>query len=126
MAQSKKQHINTGSGDGNPPILANGKANTADELKPSPALTSTESGNTKPVSLSEALSLLQTNCFDLRSMGCEISILARGKRLYVILAVPSDTGSLSIQGGHISISGVPVSDITSTASELPIEKESAA
>jgi hypothetical protein len=54
---------------------------------------------------------LQTSCFDLQSMGCEVSILARGKRLYLRVSVPSDTGTLEIKDGHIAINGKPVSDL---------------
>lgn len=108
MARSNAQDITTGNGGGKTPIQASDPQNTAEKSKPSRKPTSIGEGSTKPVSLPEALSLLQTNCFDLRSMGCEVSILARGKRLYVILAVPPDTGNLEIEDGHITIAGKPV------------------
>ena len=108
MVQPKKQDTITGLGHSKTPIPANENEPMAAGLKQSQTLTNIEEGSTKPISLPEALSLLQTNCFDLRSMGCEVSILARGKRLYVILAVPSDIGNLDVENGHITISGKPV------------------
>jgi hypothetical protein len=111
MEQQRKQDTNIGSGDGKAPILASEKPSTAAKLKPSRPRTSIEQGSTKPVSLTETLSLLQTSCFDLQSMGCEVSILARGKRLYLLVSVPSDTGTLEIKDGHIAINGKPVSDL---------------
>lgn len=108
MDQSEKQDTTTGSGSTKTPILANEKDPTAEKSKPSRKPTSIEDGSTKPRSLAEALSLLQTNCFDLRSMSCEVSILARGRRIYIIASVPSDTGELNIEDGHITIAGKPV------------------
>lgn len=106
MAKRGKQEINTGSGPTETPILANVNVPTAEGSKPSQVPTSIAEGSTKPVSLPEALSLLQTNCFDLRSMGCRVSILARNDRLYVILAVPD--GQLKMADGHILLNEKPV------------------
>ena len=57
MAKQKRQETNTGSGDGQAPILAGGKPSTEGESTPSQASIEAEPKNTKPVSLSEALSL---------------------------------------------------------------------
>lgn len=108
MVNSKKQDITTGSGSTGTPILANAKDLMAEKSAPSLPPTSIAEGNTKPRSLAEALSLLQTNCFDLRSLGCEVSILARKNRIYIIAAIPSDTGVLAMIEGHITINGKPV------------------
>ena len=108
MAHSKKRGITTGNGDGKSPIQAGVPQNTEAKSLPSQTLTSIGEGSTKPVSLPEALSLLQTNCFDLRSMDCEVSILARGRRIYIIAAVPPGTGKLEMEDGHITIAGKPV------------------
>ena len=108
MANSKKRDTTTGNGSTKNPILASENVPTAGRLEQSQPLTSIGEGSTKPRSLAEALSLWQTNCFDLRSMGCEVTILARGKRLYMILAVPPDTGNLDVEQGHITIAGKPV------------------
>ena len=109
MEQPKKQTITTGNGSTKTPILANVKDPTAAKSKPSQVSTSIESGNTKPLSIAEALSLLQTICLDLRSMGCEVSILARRNSLYTRVVTPASIGELTIQDGHICIGGVPVS-----------------
>lgn len=108
MEPSKKPGTDTGSGDGKTPILAKGQPATAGKLKPSRKPTSIDGGSTKPVSLPEALSLLQTNCYDLRSMGCTVSILARKNRVYIIAEMPPNTGRLDVENGHITIAGKPV------------------
>lgn len=109
MEQRKKQDISTGNGAGKP-ILA-GSQNTGEASKLSPKSTKIGQGSTKPVSLPEALSLLQTLCLDLRSLDCETAILARNNRLYVVISTPSDTGKLSFSGGHIMLNNQPVSEI---------------
>ena len=112
MELSNGQGTNTGSGDGKIPILADGQPSTAAKSQPSPKSTSIAEGSTKPVSLAEALSLLQTLCLDLRSLKSEVAILARNKRLYVIVSVPPDTGNLAISDtGNITINGEPVSKL---------------
>lgn len=108
MAHSNARDADTGSGDGKTPILASVSRGTAGKSRPSRKPTSIGANNTKPVSLAEALSLLQTICYDLRSMGCAVSILARNRRLYLIIEAPSDTGALDIENGHITIAGKPV------------------
>lgn len=110
MEQSKKQAPDTGNGAGSQPILASAKPSTAAQSQPSQPSTSIGESGTKPVSLLEALSLLQTICFDLQSLGCQVSILARNNRFYIVGATPLNTGTLSIKAGHISINGVPVSE----------------
>ena len=107
MAKQKKQVITTGNGS-TKPILAEGKDHTAEQLQPSPASTSIGEGSTKPVSIQEALSLLQTLCFDLRSMGSQVSILAKGRRLYIILEAPASIATLQMVDGHIEANGKPV------------------
>ena len=107
MAKQKKQVITTGNGS-TKPILAQGKDHTAEQSQQSPASTSIGEGSTKPVSIQEALSLLQTLCFDLRSMGSQVSILAKGKRLYIILEAPASIATLQMVDGHIEANGKPV------------------
>lgn len=107
MAKQKKQVITTGNGSIKP-ILAEEKDHTAVQLQPSPASTSIGEGSTKPVSIQEALSLLQTLCFDLRSMGSQVSILAKGRRLYIILEAPASIATLQMVDGHIEANGKPV------------------
>ena len=107
MAKHKKQFITTGNGSIKP-ILAEEKDPTAAQSQQSPASTSIGEGSTKPVSIQEALSLLQTLCFDLRSMGSQVSILAKGKRLYIILEAPASIATLQMVDGHIEANGKPV------------------
>ncbi len=109
MESPEKQEITTGSSATPTPILASENVPTAEQSEPSLMPTSTEFPSTKPLSLPEALSLLQTNCFDLRLLQCEVAILARGKRLYVIVNLPdSIRGDLAVSDGHITIDGKPV------------------
>lgn len=107
MAKQKKQVITTGNGS-TKPILAEGNGLTAGQLQPSQPSTSIGVGSTKPVSAQEALSLLQTICFDLRAMGAQVSILAKGKRLYIILEAPASIATLQMVDGHIEANGKPV------------------
>ena len=108
MAKQKRQDTDTGNGSTKTPILASEKDPTAEQSQPSQPVTSIESGSTKPLSKAEALSLLQTGLVDLRSLGCDVSILATNKRLYIRI---SDTGGLDFVDGHITLGGLPVSVI---------------
>src|SRR5678816_3114728 len=109
MDKSKKQDTTTGNGSIVTPILASANALTVEQSQPSLKPTSIGEGSTKPVSLPEALSLLQTLCLDLRSMGCELAILARNNRLYIVLDPPASIESLDMKNGHITINNKPVS-----------------
>ena len=109
MAQPKRQDTTIGNGSTATPILARGKDHTEVQSKPSQQPTSIGVGSTKPVSIPEALSLLQTLCLDLRSLGCETSILARNGRVYVISSIPSDTGEVGMSDtGPILLDKKPV------------------
>ena len=107
MDEQERPDTTIGNGSIQTQILASENDPMEEPSKPSPDLTSIAPASIKPLSLPEALSLLQTNCFDLRSLGCELAILAKGKRLYVILAVPE--GDLSVENGHVTLDGQPVS-----------------
>ena len=108
MEQPKRQGTTTGNGSTKNPILAKENAPTEAKSKQSRKHTSIGDGSTKPRSLAEALSLLQSNIFDLLSMDCKTTILARENRVYVILTLPPDTGKAGIENGHITIDGKPV------------------
>jgi hypothetical protein len=110
MARGKKQDIYTGNGDGQAPILADGQS-TAAQSKPSQASTKNGAGSTKPVSVTEGLSLLQTLSLDLRSLDCHTAILAQGRRAYVIIEIPASIGNLTMKNGHIYLGELPVSDL---------------
>lgn len=105
----KKQDTTTGNGYTEIPGTESENAPTEERSKPSHTSTSIEGGSTKPVSLEEALSLLQTLCLDLRSMDCELAILARNRRVYLVIEVPASIGIMGIADGHITINGQPVS-----------------
>jgi len=111
MAQPRKQETTIGNTAGKAPILASAKPSTAGGLKQSPPDTGKGQSGTKPVSVAEALSLWQTACFDLQSYGFREAILARGNRIFVILEPPASIGSLTFEGGHLKIDGLPVSDL---------------
>jgi hypothetical protein len=83
----------------------------AAESKPSQVSTEIERGSTKPVSVAEALSLLQTLCSDLPSLGCKTAILAVEGRLYVRIIPPASIGKATFSDGHIRLNGLPVSDL---------------
>ena len=110
MAKPTKPDTTTGNGFTPTPILASGKDPTEGQSKPSPNATSIESGSTKPLSQTEALSLFQTSCHDLVGMGWGVSILAASNnRLFVRLFPPPDTGEVGFAKGHITLNGTPVS-----------------
>jgi len=114
MERGKRQDTNTGSGsNGKPSILASESASDpmAAESKPSQVSTEIERGSTKPVSVAEALSLLQTLCSDLPSLGCKTAILAVEGRLYVRIIPPASIGKATFSDGHIRLNGLPVSDL---------------
>jgi hypothetical protein len=41
-------------------------------------------------------------------MGSQVSILAKGKRLYIILEAPASIATLQMVDGHIEANGKPV------------------
>ena len=113
MTRGKRQDTNTGSGSNGNPILASGDGldHTAGDLILSRQSSEIGQGSTKPVSLPEALGLLQTLCLDLRSLGCKVAILAVDNRLYVRIIPSASIGKLSYRDDHIRLDGLPVSDL---------------
>lgn len=108
MDQPKKQAIPIGDGVSKP-IRASEAAPMEAQSQPSQQPTNTDEGNTKPVSIQEALSLLQTLCLDLRSLDCQTAIRARKNRLYIIIQTPARIGELGTADGHITADNKPVS-----------------
>jgi len=104
MAKQRKQDTTTGSGI--TPILASGNDPTEGQSGTVPSQNAPSS--IKPVSLAENLSLLQTDCFDLRSAGCKVQILGRKNRLYLILEMPSISDTVRVEDGHILLRDRPV------------------
>ena len=113
MARGKRQDTNTGSGSNGNPILASGDGldHTAGDLILSRQSSEIGQGSTKPVSLPEALGLLQTLCLDLRSLGCKVAILVVENRLYVRVIPSASIGKLSYRDDHIRLDGSPVSEL---------------
>ncbi len=109
MAQSKRQVTSIGNGSGNP-ILAQGSAVTEEGLKPSPPDTGKGLNGTKPLSVTEALSLWQTACFDLQSFGFQTAILADNNEVILLLVPPASIGKLTFEGKKLRLDGLPVSD----------------
>lgn len=109
METQKKQGIDTGSGhtQSNQILAGSVSASTAEQSKPSQKSTSIAAGSTKPLSIPEALSLIQTLLRDLRGMGVKVAIIPMSARLFIGI----DTGSLGEIGfldGHITFNKVPV------------------
>ena len=105
MGSPERQDTNTGSGAGKP--IPAGAPSTADASKPFQPPTSIAPAS---ISIPEALSLLQTLCFDLRSAGCRAAILAKDKRAYVIIQVPASIGAMTVSAGNLCIDGKPVAE----------------
>lgn len=110
MAQQKKQVTYIGNGSGNP-ILARENAGMAGELKPSQSDTGKGQNGTKPLSVTEALSLWQTACFDLQSFGFQTAILAENNAVFLLLVPPASIGKLTFEGKKLRLDGLPVSDL---------------
>ena len=102
MAKRAKQDTTTGSGTTRT-ILESGKDPTAAKYQPSPRPTSIEPMSTLP----ELLSMLQTNCFDLKAVGCKVQLAARKNRLYVILEMPEMGDTVGIEDGHVLLRDRP-------------------
>lgn len=111
MAQRKKQETTIGNTAGKAPILANEKPSTGGQLTPFPPDTGKEPSGTKPMSVAESLSLWQTACSDLQLYGFKTAILARDNRIFFLMVPPASIGKMTINGGHLCIDGLPVSDL---------------
>lgn len=104
MANTIKRDTTTGNGTSKIPILADEKGHT--EAPSKPAQTKKESASITPAAI---LALLQTDCFDLRGLGLNVTMQAENGRLYIGIEYPGrklDTGR-----GHILLDGLPVSGI---------------
>lgn len=110
MDKQSKPEITTGNGHINP-ILASASDHTADASKQSQARTSIGSGSTKPLSLAELVSLLQTLCFDARTLECGSLILAEGNIAAFVIRAPASIVFSVSTAGHVCIGGVPVSEV---------------
>ena len=110
MDKQKRQEINTGNGVGEARKPESAKRSTGEKSRPSQASIGNGQNATKPVSVSEALSLWQTACFDLQSSGFKLAIVTRNNRIYLIAEPLASIGEVTLENGHFKIDGLPVSD----------------
>ena len=113
MDTLEKQEITTGNGTTEIPILASENAPTAapspqppDPASIAPSNTASETNGTKPQTLGETVSLLQTDCFDLKSFGCKVAILARDGKLFIAIEHPDHAFGFDTGKGHILIDSI--------------------
>jgi hypothetical protein len=113
MESLEKQDTTTGSGTTQTPILASEKDPTAVQSKPpqeaasiAPMNTSKPTSGTKPQTLAETVSLLQTDCFDLRSFGCKLVILARDGKIYIAIEHPDHSFGFDTVKGNITLDSI--------------------
>jgi hypothetical protein len=113
MESPKKQDTITGNGITETPILADANVPTVVPSQPpqeaasiAPSSTEKETNGTKPQTLSETVSLLQTDCFDLRSFGCKVAILARDGKIYIAIEHPGHKFDFDTDKGNITIDGI--------------------
>lgn len=108
MESIEKQDTIITSGSSVTPILASANVPMEGRSKPSPQITSIASLSSfkdKPISPAEALSLLQTRCFDLRSLGLRVAVLADTGELFIAVKFEGHTLDFN---GHILLDGQPV------------------
>lgn len=116
MESLEKQDITIGNGTSKTPILARENA-PMEEKSPQPQEaasiesknTSKQTNGTKPLTLNETVSLLQTDCFDAREFGCKVAILAKDGKIYIAIEHPEHKFGFDTGKGNITVDGVPVS-----------------
>lgn len=108
MDKQRKLEDTIGNGSTKSPILVSAEDPMAAQSKPSQPLTSIGEGSTKPVTIAEALSLLQTLTLDMRSLNCRAAILARKGRIYFVIEPPASIGEVGVNLGHVTINNKPV------------------
>lgn len=113
MESLEKQDITIGNGTTQTPILARENAPTEGQLPQpqeaasiEPASISKQTSGTKPQTLSETVSLLQTDCFDLKSFGCKVAILAKDGKIYVAIEHPDHKFGFDTGKGNILIDSI--------------------
>jgi len=113
MESLEKLDTITGNGTTETPILASegGPMEALSQPLPeadsiAPDNISKETNGTKPQTLSETVSLLQTDCFDLRAFGCRVVILARNGKIYVAIEHPDHSFDFDTGKGNILIDSI--------------------
>lgn len=101
MESTPKQDTTTGSGISQTPILATADAPTVDLSKR--AQTKKESPSIKPA---DVLSLLQTDCSELQSLGLKVILAGTDKGdLHILIRWEGKILSFSDDSGHILVDG---------------------
>ena len=113
MESLEKLDITTGNGTTKTPILASEKDLTeAQSPQPQEAAsiesrsTSKPTNETKPQTLNETVSLLQTDCFDLRQFGCKVAILAKDGKIYIAIEHPEHKFGFDTGKGNILVDSI--------------------
>jgi hypothetical protein len=113
MESLEKQDITTGNGITKTPILASESAPTVDPspqprkaASTAPASIKSETNGTKPQTLNETVSLLQSDCFDLRAFGCKVAILAKGGKIYLAIEHPEHIFDFDTDKGNILVDSI--------------------
>ena len=113
MESLEKQDITTGSGTSKTPILASAAEPTVEKSQPpqkaasiAPASIANETNGTKPQTLAETVSLLQTDCFDLQAFGCKVAILVRSGTIYIAIDHPDHEFDFDTDKGDILIDSI--------------------
>lgn len=113
MEPIEKQDTTTGNGTTKTPILESESDHTEEQSKQlpkaasiEPASTKSEMNGTKPQSLSETVSLLQTDCFDLKSYGCKVAILQKDGKIYIAIEHPEHTFGFDTGKGNFLLDGI--------------------
>jgi hypothetical protein len=109
----EKQDTTTGNGISRTPILQSAAEPTAAKSVPprkaasiGQSNTASETNGTKPQTLSETVSLLQTDFFDLKSFGCKVAILSQGGKIYLAIEHPDHEFDFDTVKGNILIDSI--------------------
>lgn len=113
MESLEKQDTTIGNGTIETPILANESAPMEAQSKQpqeaasiAPASIEKQMSGTKPQTLNETVSLLQTDCFDLKSFGCKVAILAKDGKLYIAVEHPDHRFGFDTGKGNMLVDSI--------------------
>lgn len=104
MEKQEKQATDTGKKDGQTPILA--KENRSTEAPSKAAPTKQELASIE--SIASNLALLQNDFSELQSHKLKIAILARDRKLYMVIEYPEHDLGFDTGTGHFLLDSVPV------------------
>lgn len=116
MEDLSKQDTTIGNGTTVTPILASENDPTeAQSSQPpeaasiAPASIAKQTNGTKPQTLNETVSLLQTDCFDLKEFGCRVAILAKNGKLYIAIEHPDHQFGFDTGKGNVLVDSIAAS-----------------